>query len=180
MLIQEYQSSWKIDFNHIKKTIHETLGDIGIGIEHVGSTSINNMAAKPIIDIDIIYKKSFSFENVKGGLEKLGYYHNGDQGIKGREAFKRINTRNKHLVLDVIAHHLYVCDTDSEELQRHLLFRDYLKNNEKEKREYEKIKYEIAERANQDRNEYASLKEIMATDFVESIIKKAKQERNNR
>lgn len=177
MLIQNYQSSWIHDFNSIKEVIREALCDTEITIEHVGSTAIENLAAKPIIDIDIVYNKSVSFEAIKRGLEKLGYYHNGDQGIKKREVFKREKLNKKHSILDFITHHLYVCPLHSKELQRHLIFRDYLIKNANEREAYQKIKFEIAEKANQDQKVYAKLKETMATEFIESILEKAKEKK---
>ena len=177
MLIHSYQENWANDFNEIKEVIIEALEDIEITIEHIGSTAIRNLAAKPIIDIDIVQNKNVSFEDIKKGLEKLGYFHNGDLGIKGREVFKRNNLKEKHFTLDFINHHLYVCQIECDELQRHLTFRNYLIENEKERKEYEKIKYKIAEIAKQDRKAYAELKEIMAKEFVESVLKKAKEKR---
>lgn len=173
MLIQEYQESWVNDFNSLKRILEEGISTDDINIEHVGSTSIKGLAAKAIIDIDIVYEKTASFNQIKQGLEKLGYYHNGDQGIVGREVFKRIQKEEKHVILDAIQHHLYVCQTNSDELQRHLLFRDYLRENQKEREEYEKLKYKIAEIADQNRKEYAKLKEVMAKEFIGSILKKS-------
>jgi GrpB-like predicted nucleotidyltransferase (UPF0157 family) len=175
MLIQEYQKSWVGDFNAIKNVINEAFSDIKVSIEHVGSTAIINLAAKPIIDIDIVYDTNEDFEAIKKGLEKLGYYHNGDQGIKGREVFKRGEAKGKHNVLDVITHHLYVCATQSEQLKRHLDFRNYLNTHENERKQYQRMKYDIAEAANQDKKVYATLKESVAKEFIESILKKARQ-----
>jgi GrpB-like predicted nucleotidyltransferase (UPF0157 family) len=174
MLIQKYQSSWVSDFNAIKSVIEESLTDLDFSIEHIGSTSVKDLAAKAIIDIDVVFYKKEAFETVKIRLEKLGYYHNGNQGIEGREAFKRDQLKTKHLVLDSIIHHLYVCPADSPELQRHLAFRDFLRAHEKERKEYEHLKYEIALKTNQDKKEYAILKEEMAKEFIESILQKAK------
>lgn len=177
MLLCTYQSNWVTDFETIRKVIVVVLPKSDTGIEHVGSTAIEGLASKPIIDIDIIYGKNTSFNSIKKGLEGLGYYHNGDQGIIGREVFKRNGIQDKHPILDVIQHHLYVCEIESQELQRHLIFRDFLRRNEKNRKEYEKIKIEIAKRANQDHKVYAELKEIVATEFVESILNSAKEMR---
>lgn len=170
MLIQKHQNSWVNDFNDLKKILEKTIPLDDIIIEHIGSTSVKDLAAKPIIDIDIVYNKTESFEAIKLSLEKLNYYHKGDQGIPGREVFKRKESEDPHGVLDVIAHHLYVCHIDSKELRRHLAFRDYLRENEVARREYENLKYAIAEKTKQNRKEYAKQKEIMAKDFIESII----------
>lgn len=176
ILIQKYQSNWVNDFNAIKEVITDSLKGVDIKMEHIGSTAVKGLAAKPIIDIDMVYQEVESFGAIKAGLAKLGYYHNGDQGIGGREVFKRDKGTTTHWLLDSIQHHLYVCQADSKELQRHLLFRDFLRAHEKERKEYEALKYEIAKRTNQDRKAYAKLKEVMADEFVESIIRKAKEQ----
>jgi GrpB-like predicted nucleotidyltransferase (UPF0157 family) len=90
MIIEEYNENWIKQFNQIKNILEENLSKI-IKIEHIGSTAIVGMCAKPIIDIDIIIENTNDFEKIKNELEAVGYSHNGDQGIKGREAFKRNN-----------------------------------------------------------------------------------------
>jgi GrpB-like predicted nucleotidyltransferase (UPF0157 family) len=174
MLIQAYKESWMEDFNTIRKALHEALIYIRVSIEHVGSTSVPQLAAKPIIDIDIVYGKDVAFEDIKTGLEKIGYYHNGNQGIPNREVFKRYETPYIYGVLDTIAHHLYVCPIDSEELQKHILFRDYLRTHEDARVQYQNLKYAIAQEANQDKKKYAEVKEIKASKFINEVIEKAR------
>lgn len=174
MLIQAYQESWVEDFHQIKKVLELTLVHLDISIEHVGSTSVPLLAAKPIIDIDIILGEQGTLEEVKNRLAPIGYYHNGDQGIPNREAFKRVEMTAPHSVLDSIAHHLYVCPKDSEELHRHILFRDYLRANEEARLQYQQLKYTIAAEAHQDRKQYAQLKEERARKFIYDIVEKAK------
>lgn len=170
MVIYKYQESWVTDFNRIKTALIERLSNSAINIEHVGSTSIKHLAAKPIIDIDLIYDELAQFAIIKEDLEKLGYYHNGDQGIAGREVFKRKASNTKHPIFDFIKHHLYVCQTDNKELNRHLSFRNHLRANDQARQAYEQLKYNIAELAGHDHKKYVELKEVMATDFIESIL----------
>jgi GrpB-like predicted nucleotidyltransferase (UPF0157 family) len=172
MLIEEYNANWIKDFNEIHEVLYETLKNLIVSIEHVGSTSVPKLAAKPIIDIDVIFDKNTEFDEIKTALENIGYFHNGNQGIADREVFKRDKLFN-HNILDSITHHLYVCPSESEELQRHILFRDYLIANEYARIEYQNLKYEIAAEANQDRKKYAELKEAKATKFINTIIAKA-------
>lgn len=176
MLIQKYDSLWVQNFESLKNEIQKALFDIEIEIEHIGSTSVVGLAAKPIIDIDIIYFNHFDFEKIKTGLSNIGYFHNGDQGIPQREAFKRKELLEKHPVFDQLKHHLYVCPIDSEELQRHILFRDFLRKNEWARTEYENLKLELAKEVNHDRKKYAALKEIRAKKWIQSIIDLAKKE----
>ena len=96
------------------------------------------MAAKPCIDIDVVIKDYSAFPDVVRRLKDIGYIHEGDLGIKDREAFRYSD--KTHLQ----AHHLYVCPQDSEELHRHIVFRDFLRNNPDAVRKYSEIKENAA------------------------------------
>lgn len=170
MLLQPYNTEWATHFNAIKTALDNALQPLPIIIEHVGSTAVTNLAAKPIIDIDIVFNEATaSFSNVKSKLARIGYYHNGNQGIADREVFKR-KLLVRHPILDTISHHLYVCSSNSKELQKHLIFRDHLRNNEADRIAYQALKLTIAEAAKQDRKLYAALKETQATAFINGII----------
>jgi GrpB-like predicted nucleotidyltransferase (UPF0157 family) len=140
---------------------------------------VQNLAAKPIIDLDIIYDKKEDFEKIKSGLEALGYYHNGNQGIEGREVFKR-NRQQKDVVLDDITHHLYVCKADSKELERHLLFRDYLRKDAFARQYYQQLKLDLAAETNNNKSEYAALKELKANSFINYVIELEKRNKTIR
>jgi len=178
MLIKKYTSDWIINFADLKCEINKGLCGIEYDIEHVGSTSVPKLDSKPIIDIDIIYKDQAEFEQIKSGLIKIGYYHNGNQGIVEREVFKR-NGQQTNEILDTIKHHLYVCPINSKALERHILSRDFLRENELERLEYETMKYELAEKANQDKKKYAELKELNVNKFIDKIIDVEKTNGNN-
>ena len=134
VIVVPYDKAWKSAFEEIKKEIERVIGDLIIGIEHVGSTSVDGLSAKPIIDIDVVIKDYSVFATVVQKLETIGYIHEGDLGIKDREAFKYSN--KPHLQ----KHHLYVCPQYSEELHRHVTFRDYLKNNREAVKKYSLVK----------------------------------------
>ena len=172
MLIVKSDPLWTDKFKQIKSIISESFSKTHITIEHVGSTAISQLAAKSIIDIDIIYYREEDFDKIQRGLSSLGYYHNGDQGIAGREVFKRVKDFD-HPTLDTIKHHLYVCAHDNEELKRHILFRNYLISNPEARAQYEKLKLQLAIEANQDKEAYALSKQERARTFIEEIIRKA-------
>ncbi len=174
MLLHKYNPLWIADFNSIKNIIHEALSPLYVSILHVGSTSVPHLGAKPIIDIDLVYDTNIGFEEIKNGLEKIGYFHNGNQGIDDREVFKRKKGINLDRNLDGISHHLYACPEGSKELERHLLFRDYLISNTKARLQYQNIKIQLAKEAGQDSKVYAGLKELEAKEFINDCILKAK------
>mgnify|MGYP001493326528 CR=1 FL=1 len=159
----------------IKNEIDKSLTGLKYRIEHVGSTSVPGLDSKNIIDIDIIYESESEFKKIKVGLTEVGYYHNGNQGIEQREVFKRIG-QTSDPILDKISHHLYVCPSESKALERHLLSRDYLRKNDWARLEYQEMKYELANKAAQDKKRYAELKELNVNEFIDSIIEKERKD----
>lgn len=138
VVVEPYNEEWKSDFIAIRDELDAVLKDIVLKIEHVGSTSVEGLSAKPVIDIDVVIKDTTVLADVISALQTIGYFHEGDLGIPGREAFKYEG--KEHLR----KHHLYVCSQDSEELKRHITFRDYLRSNPDAVEEYSKIKEEAA------------------------------------
>ena len=88
VVVLPYDRAWKSAFEEIKAEIQCAIGDLVIGIEHVGSTSVEGMSAKPCIDIDVVIKDYTVFDAVACRLATIGYIHEGDLGIKDREAFQ--------------------------------------------------------------------------------------------
>ncbi len=175
-LIVAYQSEWIRQFQQIQSILQQQLTEQIVGIEHVGSTSVPDLAAKAIIDIDIVYENDAIFPQIRKRLATLGYFHNGNQGIPQREAFKRTKGIALHPVLNTIPHHLYACPKDSLELKRHLLLRDFLRKHEWARTKYTAIKMDIAAQTQQDKAAYSLLKESVATPFIEKILTLAKDE----
>ena len=139
VVVLPYDVAWLSAFEKIKGEIEEVIGDSIIGIEHIGSTSVEGMSAKPCIDIDVIIEDYSVLPAVIDGLRAIGYIHEGDLGIKEREAFKYLG--KEHLQM----HHLYVCPQKSEELHRHITFRDFLRSNPEAVKKYSLIKEKAAE-----------------------------------
>ena len=177
MLVVTYNPEWPKHYKQISEKLFDRLHHLIIAIEHIGSTSIKGLAAKPIIDIDIVYQANH-FERIKEILESVGYLHHGDQGILGREVFKRSKLECDD-VLDKIKHHLYVCEQNGDELNNHLFFRDHLRKNSNSKKCYQELKFNIAAEANNDRKKYAAIKEVKANAFIKYIIELEKLEQTN-
>ena len=87
VVVIPYHERWKTDFEEIKQELEFVLGDLAMAVEHVGSTSVPGLSAKPIIDIDVVIKDDTFFDAVVQKLSTIGYRHEGDLGIAGREAF---------------------------------------------------------------------------------------------
>lgn len=138
VVVEPYCKAWEQDFADIAADLRQAVGDLALRIEHVGSTAVPGLSAKPIIDIDIVIPDESCFETVVSRLAGIGYRHEGDLGIPGREAFDY--SGKAHLQ----KHHLYVCPKDSPEFRRHIAFRDYLRNHPEAAKEYSRIKEEGA------------------------------------
>ena len=138
VIVLPYDVAWESAFEAIRAEIQTALGDLMLGIEHVGGTSVKGMSAKPCIDIDVVIRDYSVFDAVVQKLDAIGYIHEGDLGIQDREAFKY--TDKPHLML----HHLYVCPQDSEELRRHITFRDFLRRTPEAVRKYSLVKEKAA------------------------------------
>jgi GrpB-like predicted nucleotidyltransferase (UPF0157 family) len=84
-----YNPEWRNEFIKIKKQLLAYVGDLIIGAEHVGSTSIEGLSSKPIIDLDLVIESYDVLPEIIARLQQYGYEHQGNRGIEGREAFRR-------------------------------------------------------------------------------------------
>lgn len=161
VVVVPYSKQWKTDFEIIKQHLFPAVKDLIIGIEHIGSTSVKGLSAKPIIDIDVVIKDYSVFDTVVEGLATLGYIYEGNLGIKDREAFDYKGNA------DLPKHHLYVCPEFSAELHRHISFRDYLRNHPEAVQKYSKVKEEGAKLFPDSIDDYIAYK----SPFIEEIYK---------
>ncbi len=133
IVVENYNPKWKTIFQDLKKVYENHLEGLILDIQHVGSTSVEGLAAKPIIDIDIVIKNDSSLlDSITHILNDLGYICLGDTGIIGRFAFlQAINTvPDTGIIWN--DHNLYVCYEDSIGLKNHIEFRNYLRKNPNE------------------------------------------------
>ena len=161
VIVEPYDEAWAQDFAGIAAELRAALGDLALRIEHVGSTSVRGLSAKPVIDIDVVIRDRSLLDDVIAALGRIGYRHEGDLGIAGREAFRYDG--KEHLR----RHHLYVCAEDSAELKRHLAFRDYLRAHPNAARAYSRVKEEGAALYPNDIDRYIAHK----SPFIEAVYR---------
>ena len=163
IIVAPYDPAWPAAFERIHAWLWPRISELVLDIQHVGSTSVPGLAAKPIIDFNIVIESYDVFPRVKERLERLGYIHEGDLGVPTREAFKPTQPD------DFMAYHMYVCPKDSPELLRHIAFRDWLRRHDDDRDAYAALKRLNAEKYPHDIDAYIAGK----SDFVLRILEKA-------
>ena len=156
--IVPYDPLWPTVFASLRDRLADTLPGLAQRIEHVGSTAVPGLAAKPIIDLTVVLKSPAHLPAVTDLLAPLGYRHDGDLGFPGRESFTA--------PVDGPPHHLCVCAADSPNLASALAFRDYLRTHPDTVRAYAELKYFLAARFRNDRPSYTAAKSA----FISRVV----------
>lgn len=165
--VEKFSTEWLSWFEELCSFLIPKLGPNVIRIEHMGSTAIPGMVAKPIIDFDVVLRIS-DFDSVRTRLEAIGYFHQGDLGIPEREAFVLNNLEVKNRLPP---HHLYVCDIHSKELHRHIAFREYLREHPEDAMEYSELKVRLVKEHSGDRESYISGKDYLVNEILEKALR---------
>jgi GrpB-like predicted nucleotidyltransferase (UPF0157 family) len=153
-------SEWKACFLAEHARLRAALGESVVDIQHVGSTAVPGLLAKPILDLAIAVR---GFEDAAGTLpvmESLGYESRGEAGIARRRYFVKGQPRT---------HHVHMLEQHSEAWRDHLLFRDTLISNPQERQAYAALKTELA-RPGADRSAYQLGKEP----FITALLQRAR------
>ncbi|WDQ33616.1 GrpB family protein [Paenibacillus marchantiae] len=156
-----YDPQWKVAFEQIKGMIISYIGDLILRVEHVGSTSVEGLSAKPVIDLDVVIDSYDVLPEIIKRLTLQGYEYQGNLGIEGREAFQR-TFQDEHM-----KYHLYVCPKDGKGYLEHIALRDHLRDNETARNEYQQLKIRLATQYRSDIDRYCDNK----TAFVTKILK---------
>ena len=160
IVVLDYDPKWAEAFLQLSTNIRNVVGDIAVAVEHVGSTSVPGLAAKPIIDMSVVIAAAADLPLTIERLATLDYVHRGDLGVDGREAF--FNPPGSP------SHHLYVCPEGSLGLRNHLAVRDYLRAHPATARTYGTLKKRLADECGDDIDTYIDGK----TDFILEILAK--------
>lgn len=158
VIIVDYDPDWPIQFESIRAQVAIATAGMATSIEHVGSTSVPGLAAKPIVDVDVVVPSATEIPEVIGRLAVIGYQHRGDLGIAGREAFSA--------PAGTVPHHLYLCVQNSEPLREHLRFREILRSDPPVANRYGQLKRDLATRFSRDRIAYTNAK----SQFIRGVL----------
>lgn len=160
-----YNLEWKKLYKKEEKLIRSIIEKYILDIQHVGSTSIPNVKAKPIIDIAVGVKSLKIGEKCIKPLEKLGYKYKYDAGIKGRHFFVKGSEKNR-------THYLHIERLNGKLWRNHILFRNYLIKHKEAVEEYSELKEGLVKKYKDNRDIYT----IKKNSFIQKILKKTEKE----
>lgn len=166
IVIADYDANWSSQYEQEKSRIIDALGDTVADIQHIGSTSVPGLAAKPIIDILLGLKQIPPSSTHVLSLENIGYLYLGEFGIPERHYFRRGMPRT---------HHIHAVQVNSDFWQRHILFRDFLRSHPQAQQQYETLKRKLAVEFRNDRDRYGDSK----TPLIEQLLTQARAWQQN-
>ena len=162
--VVDYDVNWPSVFQRHAAKIKEALGTAALRVEHIGSTAVRGLPAKPIIDILLIVENSGDERSYLPHLERAGYE------LRVREPHFHQHRMFRTPEKDV---HIHVYSPNSPEIERHLIFRDRLRENASERTLYAETKRALAQQDWPDMNAYADAK----TEVIEAIIAREREQR---
>ena len=159
--VVDYDSHWKIIFETEKTALAKAIGSNAVKIDHIGSTLVIGLAAKPIVDILIEVSNLEALDAINKNIIALGYTSEGENGISGRRYFHKSGVQPSL--------HVHVFQSNDSHLHRHRAFKEYLITHPVVASEYASIKKAAALKSNNDINVYMALK----NDFIQKHEKLA-------
>lgn len=160
-----YDPRWPARYEEERAKILKAIGDKLMLVEHIGSTAVLGLAAKPIIDLMAAVRRLADTEACIGPLQRIGYQYVPEYEVElpERRYFHK-GSSGSHM------HHLHIVEITSDFWRRHLLFRDYLRAHPEVAHEYEGLKRRLAERYRFDRQAYTEAK----TEFIQAVVERAR------
>ena len=155
-----HSEQWHRLFAEEETQLRDAIGAQVVAIEHVGSTAVCGLSAKPVIDIAVAVREIADAGKCVRQLEGIGYQARGERGIPGRQYFTKGDPRT---------HHLHMVESGGDLWRSHLLFRDYLRQHPEVAQEYENLKTELARKHTENREAYTEGKAA----FIEGVLKAA-------
>ena len=148
--IVEYQPEWKVEFTKERKNLQKVLGKLALEIHHIGSTSVPELDAKPIIDI-LVVSNSLKRDVFDKRLNSIGYIFRANPQRKGRLFYAKGPEERR-------THYLHIAEKDTFQAKIQLMFRDYLRTHKQARVDYAKYKNQLAKQYPEDRMEYTAQK----------------------
>jgi len=174
IVLADYDPTWPEMFEEERARLQAAIGEWAVAIEHVGSTAIPGIAAKPVIDIGVALRSYDDAPKCITPLVEMGYQCLGEYGIPGRIFFrKRTDAPLPGQTHSGVGrtHQVHMYAEGHSEYVQHILFRDYIRSHPIDARDYEQLKRRLAAEYD-DVEAYAQAK----SDFVQRILSAAREE----
>jgi GrpB-like predicted nucleotidyltransferase (UPF0157 family) len=156
--VVDWSPRWAEQYDEVAAILLEALAGVpSATVEHVGSTSVPGLAAKPILDIDVIVEPA-DVPAAVAALETVGYEHRGDLGVVGREAFHAPGPPRRHV---------YVCTAGTTNVRNHLAVRDVLRTRADLREAYAAVKLALAADPDMDIDTYIAGKSAVLQQLLE-------------
>jgi GrpB-like predicted nucleotidyltransferase (UPF0157 family) len=156
----DHDPNWSALFASERETLQRTFGDLVVDIQHVGSTAVPDLPAKPILDIAMAIRTLDPIPSIVERLTEIGYIYRGDGGDDGGHLFVRESEP------DVRAVHVHVVEKAGYQWKDYLAFRNTLCENPDVRKRYATVKLDLAKRFPDDRKSYTASKD----EFIRSIL----------
>jgi GrpB-like predicted nucleotidyltransferase (UPF0157 family) len=156
--VVDYDPLWPSLFEAESERVRRALGESVLSVEHVGSTAVPDLAAKPVIDMLVGLRTLELPSSAIDAMEALGYEYLGENGLPGRLFFRKGRPRS---------HHVHAVLVGGDHWERHLVFRDYLRTHADEAQAYAEFKRNLARAIDGDRDRYLDGKETYAAALQE-------------
>ena len=171
VVIIDYDPRWPELFAAEAGRLRPAFGTALVAMEHIGSTSVPGLAAKPIIDVQAVVRSLPDMDTVTPRVIGLGW----KQGVFVPDPERRLYFK-KYNAEGVRTHQLHLYEASHPAAAAHLLFRDYLRTHEEEARRYEALKRELALQYRADRLAYNDAK----TEYIEAVVEMAREQKHGR
>jgi GrpB-like predicted nucleotidyltransferase (UPF0157 family) len=167
IVVSDYDPEWPAWFEVVRRRVWPVVRDVALRIDHVGSTAVPGLAAKPIIDVDVVVASEHDVPLVIEQLGTIGYRWRGDLGVPGREALTATENEGQP------PHNLYVVVENNKAHLDHWLLRDLLRSEPEARERYAALKKRNAALADRDMDAYVAAK----AEFVADLLSRARAER---
>ena len=164
--VAPHSGLWASAYEAERKRLSDGLRDLVVDIQHVGSTAVPDLCAKPIIDIAIAVSDMSCFGQITERLTAMGYAYEVDAGSEGGHIFVRESAPG------ITTHHVHVVELNDEQWKNYLHFRDRLRQEPALREEYSRLKLSLGQRYAQDREGYTSAK----AEFINGVISRTLNE----
>lgn len=162
VIVEKYNPEWKNMYLAEEKILLKLFGSTALTIEHVGSTSIEGLSAKPIIDVAVGVENLEDFKLVMDNFLEEDGYSIKDDSVNGEILVRKGSEEDR-------THFIHVMELNGDRYVETIVFRDHMRNNKDDVKAYEDLKLDLAQKYPEERKKYTAEK----NEFIKNILEKA-------